>query len=517
MQSFFKRVKRRYKPQWSFYLSSCLVLLLALAGGCKPIMFNKPDPVKEPVVDKNVDFQKIIATAKSRVYPALVFVKPVQETFEEGERQRTEVFGSGVIIDAAGYVVTNNHVADKAIEVNCVLGDKELVPAVVVGLDPETDLALLKLKLPENHPPLTVADFGNSNDVSEGQFVMALGAPFGFTRSISLGIISNTNRYLGFSSSHKYNVWFQTDATINPGNSGGPLVDTNGNIIGINTLGMSTGGIGFAIPSNVVRDIIGRLKAQAAEIPQDKWPVKVERAYSGIELQALNDFQTNTFTDSKYGVLIRSVDANSPAAEAGIKDGDVLLSVDGINLEGDYVEKLPQLLVFLSDLSTDQPAKFVIARKGMRTLPGKFLNNTAGEAITDADLGGRGLMLLSVKPIIRGKFEGEDCDLKKWNMTVKEISKFKNPRLHFLQPAGGVYVQGVRYSGNASEAGIITNDILLSIDNQPVKTVADVKAVYEKLVNDKDRTEKKTLIQLKRGVFERWVVIEWTKDFLKED
>lgn len=464
-----------------------------------------------------MDFQKIIATAKNRVYPTLVFVKPVQETFEQGQRQRAEVFGSGVIIDKAGYVVTNYHVADKAIEVNCVLGDRELVSAVVVGVDPETDLALLKLNLPKDHPPLVAAQFGDSNHVSEGQFVMALGAPFGFTRSISLGIISNTSRYLGFSSSHKYNVWFQTDATINPGNSGGPLVDTEGNVIGINTLGTWSGGIGFAIPSNVVCDIISKLRAKSTKTPQEQWPVRVQRAYTGLEIQALHDFKTNTFTDSRYGVLIRSVDAESPAELAGFRDGDVLLSVRGKLIDGDYIEQLPPLRVFLSNLPTGKAVAVIVARKGVQTLPGKGIDNTKGQPITTADLGGRGIIRLRVRPVIRGKFEGDDFDLKRWNMTVKEISKFRNPRLYFLQPAGGAYVQGVRYSGNASDAGIVTNDILLSIASQPVKTVADVRAVYERLVNDKKRPEKKTIIKYKRGAFERWTIIEWTKDYLKED
>ncbi|MFP4053614.1 MAG: S1C family serine protease, partial [Phycisphaerae bacterium] len=236
---------------------------------------------------KQVNEEKARSVAMSRVYPALVFVKPIQEVFEGGERERAEVYGSGVIIDPEGYVVTNNHVAENAIEVNCVLGDKEQVPAVVVGLDPETDLALLKLKLPDDHPPLPYAVFADSSKVREGDLAMALGSPFGFTRSISQGIVSNTQRYLGFSSHHRFNLWFQTDAAINPGNSGGPLVDVDGWIIGINTLGTWADGIGFSIPSNVVRDVIGRLRNRADGVNPDKWPVKVQRAYTGLQLQPL--------------------------------------------------------------------------------------------------------------------------------------------------------------------------------------------------------------------------------------
>ncbi|HAU38114.1 MAG TPA: hypothetical protein DCX07_10420, partial [Phycisphaerales bacterium] len=185
--------KERFMTRWVARMLLPAALLLGGAGCAEPM----------------------IEVAKDKVYPALVFVKPIRETFEAGERQRAEVFGSGVIISADGLVVTNHHVAEKAIEVNCVLGDREQVLATVVGLDPETDLALLKLDLPPGHPPLTVACFGDSDVVEPGQPVLALGSPFGFTRSISQGIISNTKRYIGFTTQYQYNLWLQTDAAIN--------------------------------------------------------------------------------------------------------------------------------------------------------------------------------------------------------------------------------------------------------------------------------------------------------------
>ncbi|HUS48418.1 MAG TPA: trypsin-like peptidase domain-containing protein [Phycisphaerae bacterium] len=499
-----------------------------------------------------IDHQKIIATAKQRVYPALVFVKPIQETFEGGERRRMEVFGSGVIISADGYVVTNNHVAEKAIEVNCVLGDREQVTATVVGLDPETDLALLKLKLPDNHPALTVADFGDSDHVEAGQFVMALGSPFGFTRSISLGIISNTKRYIGFTTQYQYNLWLQTDAAINPGNSGGPLVDTHGRVIGINTLGSwRAEGIGFAIPANVVRDVVDRLKATAAATDSEQWPVKVQRAYTGVQLQALNDFNSNTFTDSLLGVLVQSVDTDSPGDRAGLRYGDILLAVSGQPIDGAYVEDLPALRVGLADLPTDKPAKFVIARRADRggssaTRPAggsrpatrstsaaaaptaSALDATEAELAAGAEaaealgvktdqVGGRAVVELLVTPVDRGKFEGEDFDCRRWNMTVKEITKFSNPYLHFLHPAGGVYIQGVRHPGNASDAGLSYNDIILKIGASDVRTIADVKKAYEKLVDDKTLTEKKVLLTIKRGGYIEWKTLNWQRDYLKED
>ena len=443
------------------------------------------------------DVQTVIESAKRKVYPALVFVKPIQEEYRSGERQRQEMWGSGVIISPDGYVVTNHHVAEKAIQVHCVLGDKELVEADVIGLDPETDLALLKLKAREKGPelklPLAYAEFGDSNEVHTGQFVMALGAPFGFTRSVSQGIISNTTRYIGFTSRYQYNLWIQTDAAINPGNSGGPLVDTNGKVIGINTLGVGGAGIGFAVPSNVVKDVVAKLKAAAADKKaDDKEPAKVERAWTGLQLQALIDLKTITLTDSPDGVLVKSVDKASPAESAGIKNGDILLSVKGVAVLGKYVEDLPALRVALSELPVDEPAAMRVRRAGKE-------------------------LAFSVTPKLKGKFEGEDFDCRRWNMTVKEITKFTNPGLYYMHPDGGVYVQGVRYPGNAQDAGLQTNDVIQKIGDTPIKKLADVKKAYDELIKDEKRAEKKVLITIKRGGFIEWKMLNWQKDYLQED
>src|SRR5262245_14281326 len=184
------------------------------------------------------DFRRIIETAKARVYPALIFVKPIREEFSGGEQKRQEVFGSGVIISPDGLAVTNHHVIEQAVEIQVVLSDKRQLVAEIVGKDSETDLALLRLKGLKEGESLPYAVFADSDRVQSGDFVMAFGSPFGFARSVSLGIVSNTERYLGFESKHGYNNFIQTDAAINPGNSGGPLVDIEGQIVGINTLGI---------------------------------------------------------------------------------------------------------------------------------------------------------------------------------------------------------------------------------------------------------------------------------------
>lgn len=438
-------------------------------------------PTAVPTEKSPIDFQSIIERAKEKVYPALVYVKPIREDFSMGEKQKEEVFGSGVIISPGGLVITNNHVAEKAVQINCVLYDKRQIRAETVGLDPETDLALLRL-LPEGeNRNFPYVEFGDSDQITEGQFVMTLGSPFGFTRSISLGIVSNTQQYIGFDTLYQYNNWIQTDAAINPGNSGGPLVDTEGKVIGINTLGISEGeNIGFSIPSNVVREISKRLQTDG----------RVVRTWTGIRIQALKDFYSNTFTEAERGVLISDVENGSPAKDAGIMPGDILVSVSGTPIDGEFVEGLPKIRWLLSDLPAEASAEFTLER-------------------------GDATIVLPVVPRIKPKIEGEDFECKRWNMTLKEISKFKDPNLYF-RVKKGVYVQGVRYPGNAATSGLDSYDIVLAIDREEILTLEDVKRVYDKIIADTGR-EKKVLIEVLRNGYRDWVVLDYRKNYEEAD
>lgn len=466
-----------------------LLCVLILFSSCSMFSGTKTSPSRHSASRKsNLDFEGIIQNAKSRVFPALVFIKPICEEFSTGEKRQQEVFGSGVIISEDGYVVTNNHVVEKAIQINCVLFDKEQYPAKIIGLDPETDLALLKLEPASGGDstsvaPFPVAPFGNSDNIREGQFVMALGSPFGFTRSISLGIISNVHRYIGFQTQYKYNTWIQTDAAINPGNSGGPLVNTDGMIIGINTLGLVglAEGMAFSIPVNVVKDVVERLKRDG----------RVLRAWTGLHLQALKDFQTNTFTPGEKGVLLQNVDANSPAELAGIKTGDILIAINGEPvLGGLYVEELPAIRCKLADLPIGESTRLSILRND-KTLDFELI------------------------PLLKDKFEGEDFDCRRWSFTVKEISKFSTPDLYFLRNEG-LYIQGVRYPGNANNAGLQKNDIILSIDEIPINSLKDIKKVYDKILNDENR-EKKVVIKVLRKNYPRLFVLDYRHDYSEED
>ncbi|MFP4379734.1 MAG: trypsin-like peptidase domain-containing protein [Candidatus Sumerlaeia bacterium] len=454
----------------SSFLFIGMILVMGLLAACGPT--EKP-PIRQPQ-----NFQQIIEGAKEKVFPALVFVKPIVEEYSSGEKTKHQVFGSGVIISPDGLVVTNNHVVEKAIRVHCVLSDKDQVPATILGRDPDTDLALLQLEEIDGKTPLPYGEFADSDKVSEGDFVMALGSPFGFSRSISLGILSNTQRYLGFDSSqYRYNTWLQTDAAINPGNSGGPLVNIEGKIVGINTLSMFWGeNIGFTIPSNVVRDIAGRLEKHET----------VQRAWTGLKLQALKDFYTDTFTDAESGVLVSHVEIGSPAEKAGFQQGDILVEVSGQEVEGTYVEDLPDIEWLLADLPVSENVTCKVMRDGE-------------------------IKTLTMTPTLKGKVEGDDFDCRRWNMTVKEINKHKEPGLYFYKKEG-IFVQGVRYPGNASEAGVRGGDILLKVDGKPVETLDDIEKIYAEIVEDEER-EKKVLIELQRKRSKNWIVLDYTKDY----
>ncbi len=267
------------------------------------------------------ELQTVITDLAEEAKPSVVSIFPLQAQGRardtSGERLPNSTgSGSGVILDPEGHILTNNHVVGDAAEVEVRFSDKSKLFAQVIGKDPDTDLAVLKVTA--DHP-LPAARFGDSSGVKVGQWVLAVGNPFGLDRTVTLGVVSGIGREnINLS---RYENFIQTDASINPGNSGGPLFNLRGDIIGINTAIINFAqGIGFAIPSNMAKQVMQQLIAKG----------KVVRAWLGVGLQPVTQDLAKKFgVDENEGVLVNEVFERDPAALAGVKPGDVITKVDG--------------------------------------------------------------------------------------------------------------------------------------------------------------------------------------------
>ena len=470
-----------------------VVAALMLAGS---VWAQEPAQTRKEAMAQAADFRKIVQDAKEKVFPAVVFIKCRRKSHESGKKVTQDVVGSGVIVTKTGEVISNWHVVDKAVEIRCLLSDGTSFEAEVVGTDKDTDLSLLRPKKAKpaakkdkdgaTAAPVTpartdypYAELGDSTVLKEGDFVMAMGAPFGLNRSVSIGIVSCTMRYLERSS--EYSHWLQTDASISPGNSGGPLVNTEGKIIGINTRGSTGGGgdTGFSVPSATVKIIISQLREHG----------KVSWSWTGLQLQPLRNFMKNIYFAGDQGVIVAEIEPGSPALDAKILKGDRIMAVNGTPLTALWSENLPDARRFLGMLPKDKPAKFDILRDKKR-------------------------ITISLTPRAKGAVEGKEQDCPRWNMTVKAINQFDNEALYFYRKQG-VFIFGVKYPGNAAKAGLTDADIILKIGAKEIKTLDDVKTTYEEAIKNIDKKPRILFTVLRNGLI-RQVVLDFKQDHEKQ-
>jgi serine protease Do len=290
------------------------------------------------------EIQAVITELAEQAKPSVVNLFPITSTsrLREGPGERTpnaSGSGSGLIVDSDGHIVTNNHVIGDANEIEVRFSDKTKLIAHVVGKDPDTDLAVLKVTTDR---PLPSARFGDSAGVKVGQWVLAVGNPFGLDRTVTLGVVSGIGREnINLS---RYENFIQTDASINPGNSGGPLFNLRGEVIGINTAIINFAqGIGFAIPSNMAKQVIEQLLAKG----------KVVRGWLGVGIQPLTAELAKKFGVAEgEGVLVNEVFEKDPAALAGIRPGDVIVRIDGAVV--DSPNKLSRLIATLTPGATSK-------------------------------------------------------------------------------------------------------------------------------------------------------------------
>ncbi len=372
---------------------------------------------------------------------------PQQPQIEHG-------LGSGVIISPDGYIVTNNHVIEGAVNINVTMSDRRVLPAKLVGADPLTDLAVIKVDASN----LASVPWGSSTDLHPGQMVLAFGNPYGFRFTVTRGIISALNRpNPSLTDRRKPGEFIQTDAAINPGNSGGPLVDARGEVIGINTFLISPSGsfsgMGFAIPTQIVRPTVESLIKYG----------KVSHGYMGIGISDVTPENSKFFDLQKAeGALVTQVEPDSPGAKAGLKVGDVISTLNGKEvsnageLQVEVGQKQPgttiQLGVIRSGKNVDVPVTLQAMGKGQ------------GEEEASNEQGG--------KP--------------RWGLGLSDLTPGLRGQLQAPQDVHGAVVGSVKPGSPADNAGLQRGDIILQVNRQPVQSAADAAQLLGKVGQGQD-------------------------------
>jgi serine protease Do len=374
---------------------------------------------------------------------------PFHDFFERffGDRPQREFrqrsLGSGFFIDEEGYIVTNNHVIENADKIKVKLKNGKEYDAEIVGRDAKTDIALIKLK---SWRDFRAVKWGNSDALKVGEWVVAIGSPFGLEHTVTAGIVSAKGRVIG---SGPYDDFIQTDASINPGNSGGPLINMKGEVIGINTAIVSRSGgnvgIGFAIPINMARGIIKQLKASGT----------VTRGWLGVSIQNLTPELAEYYgvKDGK-GALVGEVFEGDPADKAGIKPKDVIIEVDG-----DEIEDSRDLSQKIADITVGEKITVKVVRDGKE--------HTFRVHIAKRTDDKEGLAL---------KQPAEETHL---GMTVSTLTR-ELARQFNISETEGVVVVSVEQQGPADKADVQEGDLILEIDHKPIKTLEDYQSQIEK-------------------------------------
>jgi len=356
-------------------------------------------------------------------------------------REKRTSLGSGVIIDGMrGLVLTNTHVVEKATLISVALNDQREFEATIIGMDPDSDLAVLKIQSEQELPAIQM---GHSDDLMIGESVIAIGNPFGFSNTVTTGVVSSVNRSIK-TADRVFHKFIQTDASINPGNSGGPLLNINGELIGINTaIYAQAQGIGFAIPINRAKRIISDL-INFGEVVQ---------AWVGMTVQPI-DSKLSEYLDiqSDVGLMVTAVEDESPAARAGIGEGDVILSIDGLKMTG-----ISAYQAKMNEIAAEQTISLEISRKGK---PARISIQTA---IFPPD---RALELAS----------------RQLGMKVADLDE--QTRLTYsIKTNTGVLIIEMRRGSHLDRIGVRPGDIIRQIDEERVDNLTDFKAAIVKYRN----------------------------------
>ena len=424
-----------------------------------------------------VDFRETVAASERAVFPSLVYIRVVAEGSNGGKFEKMQASGSGVLVSEDGELLTNHHVVDRATRIRCQLTDGSSYDAKVIGKDKDLDVALLKLEAPEGtrFPAARLSE----RHLDIGEVVLAMGAPWGLARSVSMGIVSCNDRYL--EDCGDYTLWYQTDAAISPGNSGGPLVDTHGEVVGLNARGNTQGAQGFTIPSPIIREVLPNLRTYG----NAHW------AWFGIDWQPLRDFEKDTAFAATEGVIVAGTDPQGPARAAGLEPNDRVTAIDGVSVTAVFREDIPALNRALALRPWDKAVRFDYVRNGVSAS-------------------------VTVTPQSKGDVEGKEVECKRWGFTAKEINRFDTPDLAFFAPEGGVFVSSVSWDGNADNAGMKAKDIVRKIGGKDVKDAAGLQALYDEALKNLDAVTQVGVDVLRKGKNVH-LILNYRQDLDKED
>jgi len=377
---------------------------------------------------------------------------------DKGPAPKQRGTGSGFIIDRSGYIVTNNHVIEGADAIVVTLSDKKEYKATLIGRDPKTDLALLKIEYPGDLTPLPM---GDSGALSVGEWVVAIGSPFGLEQTVTAGIVSAKGRVIG---AGPYDDFIQTDASINPGNSGGPLINMKGEVIGINTAIVAGGqGIGFAIPVNLAQGIVEQLKNNG----------EVTRAWLGVGIQDLTEELGAYYgIEDRKGVLVTEVYENSPARKGGIRVEDVIVAVDSTPVDSGRV-----LSAVIANLPVGKRTRITVMRDGeKKDLSVEVAKRTDEEIVAQKSM-----------------HESDTLGIKASPLSPEIANRFG-----YREDMRGIAVVEVQSGSKAETAGVRQGDIVISVNRVKVETVGEYRKEVEKV---KEGEEVQILLRRGRAGF----------------
>jgi serine protease Do len=459
-------VKKMLKKRWTFGLTVILIAgFIGIYAFESDIAAKKAPEIQSPSMMVPASFSELAKEAQ----PGVVNIRTVktvkgggrvfrhffgnpfnnpQDPFhnfgpfsdEQAPDYKQRSLGSGFIIDRDGYIVTNNHVIEGADEIKVSLANDKEFDAEIVGRDPNTDLALIRIKGASDLTPLKL---GDSDKLTVGSWVVAIGSPFGLQQTVTAGIVSAKGRVIG---SGPYDDFIQTDASINPGNSGGPLLNMNGEVVGINTAIVAQGqGIGFAIPINLAQGVIGQLKEHGS----------VTRGWLGVGIQDLTpDLAEYYGLKDKQGVLVAQVFEGDPADKAGIKAKDVIIEVDGKS-----VNSSRELTGMIAAIPVGQKTPIKILRDGQeKTVTVEIAKRPESDHLAKTESN-----------------NGSELGIQIAEMTPEMARRFGHS-----ETEKGVLVIGVKPGSKAEEAGIQQGDLVKEVNRKPVTTPDELRAEIEK-------------------------------------